>query len=156
MQRLEEVLDGFVMDLHVTTFTVVPSSDDLCRKCGEVMVAAQRVGRRIGCADAWIAATALLYEGADTPTLLALAREPSDDLVEQLRIRGSDPAHPTQFTLIVPESPIGDEPGVTSARLAQALETLEKAAKAVAAARLAEATAFQPANRMHSHGACAN
>jgi hypothetical protein len=51
----------------------------------------------------------------------------SDDLVEQLRIRGSDPAHPTQFTLIVPESPIGDEPGVTSARLAQALDRLHDA-----------------------------
>jgi tRNA(fMet)-specific endonuclease VapC len=41
---------------------VVPSSPDLCRKWAEVMVAAQAVGRRIECADAWIAATALLYD----------------------------------------------------------------------------------------------
>jgi len=43
-------------------FTVVPSSPDLCRKWAEVMVAAQAAGRRIESADAWIAATALLYE----------------------------------------------------------------------------------------------
>jgi tRNA(fMet)-specific endonuclease VapC len=41
---------------------VVPSSPDLCHKWAEVMVAAQAVGRRIECADAWIAATALLYD----------------------------------------------------------------------------------------------
>jgi len=41
---------------------VVPSSPDLCRKWAELMVAAQAVGRRIECADAWIAATALLYD----------------------------------------------------------------------------------------------
>src|SRR5450631_1244565 len=43
-------------------FTVVPSSPDLCRKWAEVMVTAQAAGRRIETADAWIAATALLYE----------------------------------------------------------------------------------------------
>ena len=40
---------------------MVPSSPDLCRKWAEVMVAAQAAGRRIECADAWFAATALLY-----------------------------------------------------------------------------------------------
>jgi len=49
------------MRLHLRRFTVVPSSPDLCRKWAEVMVAAQAAGRRIECADAWIAATALLY-----------------------------------------------------------------------------------------------
>ena len=47
--------------LYLHRFTVVPSSPDLCRKWAEVMVAAQSAGRRIECADAWIAATALLY-----------------------------------------------------------------------------------------------
>src|SRR4051794_20988161 len=47
--------------LYLGRFTVVPSSPDLCRKWAEVMVAAQAAGRRIECADAWIAATALLY-----------------------------------------------------------------------------------------------
>jgi predicted nucleic acid-binding protein len=48
--------------LYFERFTVVPSSPDLCRKWAEVMVAAQAAGRRIETADAWIAATALLYE----------------------------------------------------------------------------------------------
>jgi predicted nucleic acid-binding protein len=46
---------------YLSRFTVVPSSPDLCRKWGEVMVGAQAAGRRIECADAWIAATAVLY-----------------------------------------------------------------------------------------------
>ncbi len=48
--------------LYLKRFTVVPSSPDLCRQWAEVMVAAQAVGRRIETADAWIAATALLYD----------------------------------------------------------------------------------------------
>ncbi len=47
---------------HMGRFTVVPSSPDLCRLWAEVTVAAQASGRRIECADAWIAATALLYD----------------------------------------------------------------------------------------------
>jgi tRNA(fMet)-specific endonuclease VapC len=47
--------------LYLSRFTVVPSSPDLCLKWAEVMAAAQAAGRRIECADAWIAATALLY-----------------------------------------------------------------------------------------------
>jgi hypothetical protein len=49
----------------------------------------------------------------------------SDDLLEQLRIRASDGA--AQFTLIVPDSPMGDEPGMTRARLEQALDRLHGA-----------------------------
>jgi predicted nucleic acid-binding protein len=52
------------LHLYLKRFTVVPSSPDLCRKWAEVMVAAQAAGRRIECADAWIAATALLYDVA--------------------------------------------------------------------------------------------
>lgn len=48
--------------LFIERFTVVPSSPDLCRRWAEVMVAAQTAGRRIETADAWIAATALLYD----------------------------------------------------------------------------------------------
>ncbi len=44
--------------LYLSRFTVSP---DLCRKWAEVMVSARAAGRRIECADAWIAATALLY-----------------------------------------------------------------------------------------------
>ena len=49
------------LHLFLRRFTVVPSSPDLCRQWAEATVAAQTVGRRIECADAWIAATALLY-----------------------------------------------------------------------------------------------
>lgn len=49
------------LHLYLHRFTVVPSSPDLCRTWAEVMVAAQAAGRRIDCADAWIAATAILY-----------------------------------------------------------------------------------------------
>jgi len=49
------------LHMYLSRFTVVPSSPDPCRKWAEVMVAAQAAGRRIECADAWIAATALLY-----------------------------------------------------------------------------------------------
>lgn len=43
-------------------FVIVPSSHDLILKWAEVMVAARRVGRRLETADAWIAATAVLYD----------------------------------------------------------------------------------------------
>ena len=48
--------------LYLDRFVVVPSSVDLSKKWAEVMVAARRNGRRIECADAWVAATALLYD----------------------------------------------------------------------------------------------
>lgn len=47
---------------YLRQYTVVPSSPDLCRKWAEVTVAAQSVGRRIECADAWIAAAALMHD----------------------------------------------------------------------------------------------
>ena len=50
------------LHLYLQRFTVVPSSPELCLEWAEVMLAAQAVGRRMDCADAWIAATALLYE----------------------------------------------------------------------------------------------
>ncbi|HXB73477.1 MAG TPA: PIN domain-containing protein [Candidatus Acidoferrales bacterium] len=49
-KRLHEYLERFV---------VLPYDHDLCTKWAEVTVAAQACGRRIDCADAWIAATAL-------------------------------------------------------------------------------------------------
>jgi hypothetical protein len=49
------------LHLYLNRFTAVPSSPDLCSKWAEVMVAAEAAGRRIDCADAWIAATASLY-----------------------------------------------------------------------------------------------
>jgi len=45
----------------MTGFASVPSSRDLILHWAEVMVAARANGRRIEAADAWIAATALLY-----------------------------------------------------------------------------------------------
>jgi predicted nucleic acid-binding protein len=45
----------------MTGFASVPSSRDLILQWAEVMVAARANGRRIEAADAWIAATALLY-----------------------------------------------------------------------------------------------
>src|SRR5258707_7199397 len=53
-------------------FVVIPSSRDLVVKWAEVMVGARSVGRRIEAADAWIAATALLYDA------LLLTHNPTD------------------------------------------------------------------------------
>lgn len=50
------------MRMFLRRFVVVPSSRDLVLKWAEVMVAGRKSGRRIENADAWIAATALLYE----------------------------------------------------------------------------------------------
>ena len=47
---------------YMKRFVSVPSSRDLIAKWAVVMVVTQRVGRRIEVADAWIAATALLYD----------------------------------------------------------------------------------------------
>jgi len=52
VRRLQEFLEPFV---------VAPYNRELCRRWAEVTVAAERSGRRIECADTWIAATALLY-----------------------------------------------------------------------------------------------
>jgi predicted nucleic acid-binding protein len=50
--------------IFLARFAIVPSSHDLSLKWAEVMVAARRAGRRPETADAWIAATALLYDAA--------------------------------------------------------------------------------------------
>jgi len=50
------------MRLLLRRFAIVPSSHDLVLKWAEAMVAARRNGRRIETADAWVAATALLYD----------------------------------------------------------------------------------------------
>ena len=47
---------------YMKHFVSVPSSRDLIVKWAEVVVMARSVGRRIEVADAWIAATALLYD----------------------------------------------------------------------------------------------
>ena len=60
--------------LFLSRFVVVPSSHDLVLKWAGAMVAARRNGRRIETADAWIAATALLY---DAPLL---THNKADDL----------------------------------------------------------------------------
>jgi tRNA(fMet)-specific endonuclease VapC len=48
--------------LFIGRCAIVPSSHDLVLKWAEAMVAARKSGRRIETADAWIAATALLYD----------------------------------------------------------------------------------------------
>ena len=53
VQRFHEFMKGFAS---------VPSSRDLILRWADVMVAARTNGRRIEVADAWIAATALLYD----------------------------------------------------------------------------------------------
>lgn len=47
---------------YMKRFVSVPSSRDLILKWAEVMVVARSLGRRIEVADAWVAATALLYD----------------------------------------------------------------------------------------------
>jgi predicted nucleic acid-binding protein len=48
--------------IFLARFGIIPSSHDLIVKWAEVMVAARRAGRRLETADAWIAATAVLYD----------------------------------------------------------------------------------------------
>ena len=50
------------LEEYLAPFVIVPYDRALCAKWAEVTVAAQASGRRIDCADAWIAATAL-YAG---------------------------------------------------------------------------------------------
>src|SRR5438874_1664609 len=61
IQRKWDVQRLHWLRLHFARYTVVPSSPDLCVQWAEVTVAAQAAGRRIECADAWIAATAVVY-----------------------------------------------------------------------------------------------
>jgi predicted nucleic acid-binding protein len=48
--------------LFLSRFAIVPSLHDLVLRWAEAMVAARRNDRRIETADAWIAATALLFD----------------------------------------------------------------------------------------------
>src|SRR6266571_1715489 len=47
---------------HLTHYTVLPVSRELCIKWAEVAFGAKRKGRPIQTADAWIAASALYYQ----------------------------------------------------------------------------------------------
>jgi tRNA(fMet)-specific endonuclease VapC len=53
---------AYWLRLFLSRFAIVPSSHDLVLRWAEAMVGARRNGRRIETADAWIAATALLYD----------------------------------------------------------------------------------------------
>jgi tRNA(fMet)-specific endonuclease VapC len=57
---------------YMRRFVSVPSSRDLILKWAEVMVQARSQGRRLEVADAWIAATALVYKAP------LLTHNPSD------------------------------------------------------------------------------
>ena len=48
--------------LYVERFVLLPYSRRLCTMWAEVTVTAQERGRRIECADAWVAATALRHD----------------------------------------------------------------------------------------------
>ena len=47
---------------YLEPFVILPYDRALCAKWAEITIAAQSCGRRIDCADAWIAATALLCD----------------------------------------------------------------------------------------------
>ena len=47
---------------HLKQFVIIPTSRDLVLKWAETMFVARKAGRRLETADAWIAATALLYD----------------------------------------------------------------------------------------------
>jgi predicted nucleic acid-binding protein len=49
------------MEEHLRKFVVLPYDRNLCTKWAEVSDSARRNGREIQCADAWIAATAILH-----------------------------------------------------------------------------------------------
>jgi tRNA(fMet)-specific endonuclease VapC len=74
------------MEEHLRNFVVYPFARALCLKWAEVSDRARRNGRPIQCADAWIAATAVLhgiplvtnngkdYTGVDVLTIISEAR----------------------------------------------------------------------------------
>ena len=47
---------------YLEPFGILPYDRALCTKWAEITIAAQSRGRRIDCADAWIAATALMCD----------------------------------------------------------------------------------------------
>lgn len=50
------------LDSYLSGFPIYPFNLDLCRLWAEVTVHGQRMGRLVSCADAWIAASALVQE----------------------------------------------------------------------------------------------
>lgn len=50
------------LEAYLQRYTVIDSDRSLCRQWAEVRLQAQRAGRVIAPADAWVAATALLYK----------------------------------------------------------------------------------------------
>lgn len=50
------------LEAYILKFVVIPFTRELGRKWAEVTVNRERVGKPISAADAWIAATALLYD----------------------------------------------------------------------------------------------
>ena len=50
------------LDEHLQLYTLVPFDRDLCQTWAEVRYQAHQSGRKIETADAWIAATAILYQ----------------------------------------------------------------------------------------------
>ena len=50
------------LNRYLDPFVILPYNRALCTRWAEVTVAAQARGYRIDCADAWIAASALLYD----------------------------------------------------------------------------------------------
>lgn len=49
------------LEPYLSRYTIIPYDAHLCNKWAEVMEAGRRTGRTIEHSDAWIAATALLY-----------------------------------------------------------------------------------------------
>ena len=60
-KRLDK-LNDFLAD-----FAILPCTDEVCIRCADLTYEARAAGRPISCADAWIAATALVY-GAELLT----------------------------------------------------------------------------------------
>ncbi len=50
------------MEEHLGNFVVYPYNRRMCRKWAEISDEGRRMGRPVGVADAWIAATALLHD----------------------------------------------------------------------------------------------
>ena len=62
LERAWGTLRKLELAQHLTHYTVLPVSRELCIKWAEVSFGAKRKGRPIQTADAWIAASALYYQ----------------------------------------------------------------------------------------------
>jgi predicted nucleic acid-binding protein len=77
------------MEEYLRSYVEHPYDARLCEVWAEVTDAAQRSGRPIPCADAWIAATALLHDAA------LVTHDPDDFAgVPRLRIVSAKPGRP--------------------------------------------------------------